>query len=230
MRKTAGLLALLTLNMGYAADIPPEALLDRIGFQVAAKQWVSTKTALLSVNLNATLTNADLVKTRADIMDRLNKIAKGEWHLVQFDRSQDSSGLEKLYVLAEARVDQGSLTDVYKNAKSVSKPGVTYEIGTVEFKPSQDEIQQIKTQLREKLYQQANEELGRINQVYTKQNYTINGLLFFDGEVLPQPTLYQAREMVTTMAMPAAAPSLTVSNELTMTAVVQVASNRQQGS
>ena len=86
-------------------------------FQVSSKQWVTTQTAILNVNINVTLNNADLVKARADIMDSLNKIAKGDWHLIEFDRSQDSSGLEKLYVQAQARVDQASLTDIYQNAK-----------------------------------------------------------------------------------------------------------------
>ena len=92
MNKIAGMLAALTLNISFAAEIPPEVMLDKVAFQVSAKQWVSTKTALLSVNINATLTNADLVKAREAIMDSLNNIAKGDWHLIQFDRSQDSSG------------------------------------------------------------------------------------------------------------------------------------------
>jgi len=228
MKKIAGTVAVLAFNVGYAADIPPEVLLDKVAFQVSAKQWVTTKTALLSVNINATLSDADLVKARADIMNSLNTIAKGEWHLIQFDRSQDSSGLEKLFVLAQARIDQASLTEIYQKAKSVSKPGATYEIGTVEFKPSLAEMQGVQTQLREQLYQLANAELARINKVYTGQNYSLNNLVFADGDIAQQPKVYQAREMMNTMAMPAAAPpALMVSNEVTMTAIVEAASNRQ---
>ena len=78
--------------------------MDKVLFQISARQWVSTQSALLTVNINATLNNADLVKARADIMNNLNTIATGEWQLTQFDRSQDSSGLEKLYVAAQARI------------------------------------------------------------------------------------------------------------------------------
>ncbi len=130
---------------------------------------VSTQTALVTVNINATLSNSDLVKARADIMDKLAKISAGDWHLTQFDRSQDSSGLEKLYVQAQARVAQANLTTNYQNAKSVSKPGASYEIGTIEFKPSLDEVQQVRAQLRERIYQQARDELARLNKVYTGQ-------------------------------------------------------------
>lgn len=118
------------------------------------------------------------MKARADIMDSLNKIAKGEWHLVQFDRSQDSSGLEKLYVQAQARVDQSALTNIYQNAKSVSKPGAKYEISGVEFKPSLEETQVVRAKIREQIYQQVNDEIDRMNKAYPKQNYSVSNLVF----------------------------------------------------
>jgi hypothetical protein len=209
--------------------IQPQLVLDKIDFQVQEKQWVITHTALLGVNINATLTNADLVKARSDIMERLNKIAKGDWHLIQFDRSQDNSGLEKLYVQAQARVDQGALTDIYKNAKSVSLPGAQYEIASVDFKPSLDEVQAVLTQIRQTLYQKVNDELARINKAYPAQNYSVSNLVFVEGSNPPQPKPYQAKVMNTMMVDgAAAAPALTVSNELILTAVVEVASNRKQ--
>lgn len=232
MKKIAGLLSVVLLNsMGNAAGTPPELVLDTVDFQVAAKQWVSTETALLTVKINATLSNADLVKTRADIMEKLSKIAAGEWHLTQFDRSQDSSGLEKLYVQAQIRAAQSSLTNIYQNAKSVSKPGASYVVGSIEFTPSVDEIQKVRVQMRERLYQQVLDELVRLNKVYKGQNYSVNMLVFAEGDGTPTPLpsrAYRTQEMINTVAMPAAAPTLSVSNELTMTAMVQAASNRQQ--
>ncbi len=207
----------------------PDLVLDKIFFQVSAKKWVTTQTALLNVSINATLSNADLVKARADIMDSLNKIAKGEWHLVQFDRSQDSSGLEKLYVQAQARVDQSALTNIYQNAKSVSKPGAKYEISGVEFKPSLEETQVVRAKIREQLYQQVNDEIDRMNKAYPKQNYSVSNLVFFEGDNIPQqPRAYQAKEM-NALVMAAAPAPLTVSNELILTAMVEAASNRKQG-
>ncbi|KTD05303.1 hypothetical protein OQJ19_03965 [Fluoribacter gormanii] len=208
----------------------PQLVLDKIDFQLSAKQWVTTQTALLGVNINVTLTSADLVKARADIMERLNKIAKGEWHLTAFDRSQDSSGLEKLYVQAQARVNQGALTDIYKNAKDVSLPGAKYEIASVDFKPSFDETQAVLSQIRQRLYQQVNDELARINKAYPGQNYSVSNLDFVDGNNPVQPRPYQAKTMNTMMVgeSAASAPALTVSNELILTAIVEVASNRKQ--
>jgi hypothetical protein len=227
MKKIAAtLLCSLLSALSIAGDCSLRLALDKVVFNVSAKQWVSTQTALVTVNVNATLTNADLVKARGDIMTRLAQIAAGEWHLTQFDRSQDSSGLEKLFVEAQVRIPQASLTDIYHHAKDVSKPGATYTVNGVEFKPSLQEIQKVKAQVRDSLYQQVNDELARMNKVYPNQNYTVNRLYILDGDSIPQPKAYQAREMNTMVMASAQAPSLAVSNEIVMSAMVEAGSNR----
>lgn len=230
MRKITGLFGLLVLNSVVFAENQPLQLLDRVIFQVSAKQWVSTGTALLRLEINATLNNADLVQARKTIMDKLNIIAKGDWHLTQFDRSQDSSGLEKLRVEAEIRVAQDKLTNIYADAKKVSKPGANYQVMNIEFKPGLDDIQAVKAKLREQLYQQVNAEIARINAVYPAQHYSLSQLVLVDGEaVMPMPQALSMRK-ASMVAMENAAPMpLAVSNELTMTAMAEVASNREKG-
>lgn len=223
---TAWILSLVS-TLSFAEMHPHHPALDKVVFQLSAKQWVTTETVLLKVNVNATLTNADLVKARADIMERLNKIAVGNWHLTQFDRSQDSSGLEKLFVEAQTRVAQSGLTDIYKNAKDVSQPGSTYSINGVEFKPSLEEIQKVRSQLRTRLYADIQNELNQLNTTYNSQHYTINRVYIVDGDAAPQPMAYRAQQMKTmVMSASVAAPTLAVSNEMTMSALVEAASNR----
>jgi hypothetical protein len=234
MKKTAGLFAALLFSTGtYAlpSTIQADLGLDTVIFQIAAKQWVNTETAVLSVSIHATLSDADLVKARASIMDKLAKIASGDWHLTQFDRSQDNSGLQTLFVEAQARVPQNKLTQVYQTAKSLSKPGASYEISGIEFKPSLEEIQQVRAQLRERLYQQARDEILRLNKVYTGQHYTLNNLIFDDSGVAPVSTKMAAvNPLVMSVAMPSqVVPNVSVSNELSLTATIQAASNRTTG-
>lgn len=212
----------------FSDNNAPPLVLDKIAFQISAKQWVSTQTALLGVSINVTLNNADLVKARSEVMDSLNKVAKGEWHLINFERSQDTSGLEKLFVQAQVRVDQAALTDIYQNAKSVSKPGAQYTISSVEFKPSLEEVQAVRTQIRNQLYQQVSDEVARMNKAYPMQNYSVSNLMFLDGQPPQPPAGYQAKTM-NTMDMAEAAAPLAVSNELVLTAFVEAASNRVPG-
>lgn len=227
------IIALFTLIMAspfaMADNSHPHVVLDKVFFQVSAKQWVSTQSVLMTVTVNASLNNADLVKARGDIINRLNSLVKGEWHITQFDRSQDSSGLDKLYVNAQIRVPQTGLNnDIYQQAKNVSKPGATYTVASIEFKPSLAEMQQVKMHLRQQLYQQVKAEMLQLNQVYgDQQHYTVSRLYLFDGEAIGmQPKAARAHEM-SAMVMTAASPNLAVSNEVTMTAMVEAASNRQ---
>lgn len=231
MKKTAFMLILTSLIWSpllQAEASKNKMPLDKIVFQISGKQWVSTQTALLSVDINATLSNVDLVKARNDIMDSLGKIAKGDWHLTRFDRSQDSSGLEKLNAHAQARVSQEALTNVYQHAKAVSRPGSNYSIANIEFKPSLEEVQSVRARLREQLYQQVNSELARINKNFSAQNYSLSRLVFVEGDQPVSPKAYQAREINTMVMAATPAPQLSVSNELIMTAMVVAASNRSK--
>jgi hypothetical protein len=230
MKYLASMLGFMALTpLSLVANTVPRLVLDKVGFQVSAKQWVSTQTALLSVSINVTLTNADLVKARNDIMTRLNKIAAGDWHLIQFDRSQDNSGLEKLYVQAQARVNQSVLTDIYQSAKSTSVPGAQYSISGVEFKPSLEEIQTVRATIRDNLYQQVNQELARMNKAYPTQNYSVSNLVFLEGDNPQPPVAYGAKTLNTMVMAAASSPApLSVSNELVLTALVEAASNRKE--
>ena len=72
MKKTTNIIACFILGtLAHTANASRLLPLDTVDFQVSTKQWVSTQTALFTINLNATLGNADLVKARADIMDKL---------------------------------------------------------------------------------------------------------------------------------------------------------------
>lgn len=223
MKKIAGMLVLLSISSGGFSQEKPNQLLDKIAFQITNKAWVNTKTALLEVMVNATLSNTNLIKARADIMNHLSQIAPAPWHIIAFDRTQDSSGLEKLTIRAQARVDERRLTEVYQNAKKISKPGVSYKISDIEFKPSLDEVQQVRTKLRETLYKEAKEELARINNVYSNQHFSLNRLVFVEPGSNQNQT--QPREMMN-MAVMTKMPAISVSNELKMTAIVEVAANR----
>jgi hypothetical protein len=231
MKQVVVLVALMTLSPLVCSQAPfplQPLVLDKIVFQTSAKQWVSTQTALLSVNINVTLNNANLVKAREDIMGSLAKIAQGDWHLLEFDRSQDSSGLEKLSVQAQVRVNQNLLTDIYKNAKSVSQPGAQYTVNTVEFKPSLEEIQTVRSAVRKQLYQQVNDELAQMNKAYPTQNYSVSNLVFIEGDNPQPPVAYQAKTM--NLMMAGSSVPIAVSNELVLTAMVEAASNRKPGS
>lgn len=231
MKKILALMGMMLMNhSGYACDEASKIPLDKVTFQVSAKSWVNTKMVLLIVNVNVSATHSDLVKTRDEVLQSLNQIAKGEWHITQFERSQDSSGLDKLFVSAEVRLPQPGLGDVYARAKVVSKAGAAYVISGMDFKPDLPEVQDAKAALRQKLYGLVNLELANLNKAYAEQHYTVNRIYILDGDMPFQPQAAQSEQgNKMLMRVAGAAPAITVSNELVMTAVVEAASNRTGG-
>ncbi len=203
--------------------------LDKVQMMLSADKWVNTTTAKVEVAINATLTQSSLVQMRRQILKNLNIIAKGEWHIVQFNRRQGSSGLENLYVNATVRVAQSTLSEVYNLAKKVSKPGVQYKIMNIDFSPSSSDVKRVEKLVRQELYRKINNEVAELNGIYTKQHYSVHHIVFSDKaqsnrifEKMQRSS--RANKMYAAMSSPNVA--VPVSNKVTMNAIVSIASNR----
>lgn len=204
----------------------PPARLNKVTFQMTAEQWVTTKTAKITIGVDATLNENQLSKVRTDILTKLGKLAPGaEWHITIFDRSQDNSGLEKLHIEAQARVAEAGLSDLRAQAKTMSKPGETYTVLNVEYIPTISEIEATEAALRAKVYESAKNELATINKVYPEQKYYLHSVDFSGATPPPQPLVASARMSLAKVATTVASPVLVISNNVVVTANVVLASN-----
>src|SRR5436190_23068731 len=119
MRKWLGVLVGIFFTLPVWAETNVEPLLNKVALQLTAEQWVATKTALVTVGINASVSDSDLGKIQSNILDKLNQLAgKQEWHIVSFDRSQDQSGLERVQVSAQARLPEAALAGIRDKAKA----------------------------------------------------------------------------------------------------------------
>lgn len=226
-----GVLAALMLVSSVVNATPKGHMpLDRIVFQVADEAWVSTKSAEVIASVNATLDKAGLAKVRQQMLDNLQHIAKAQWHITSFNRSQDSSGLERISVMAQARVPEQQLGHVRQQANKVSRPGATYRVIDIQFTPTLEEVQQTRSTLREDLYRKVNAEVERLNKVFPEQNYSVHNINF-TGMVFGRSREggNQAYRMKAMAMQAQAAPALSVSNKVTEQARVVIAANRDQG-
>lgn len=227
-RLVTGLLiitSLFALPFSAQADKGKRKALDQVVFQMSAERWVTTQTAKVYITIDATLNNRGLQQIRKEIMTNLDQLANAEWHLTQFDRKQDRSGLEALHVQAEARVLEKELQDIRKTAKDLTKPGATYRVSNIEFTPSQGEIEKTRTLIRDDIYQRVNAEVDRLNKVYPDQDYSVHRIDFV-RTTLPQRQQMKTRSAEMLMTSAADSASLTVSNKIIMTALIKIASNR----
>lgn len=227
LKKThhALLLAFLMATSGNAlADCNTPPPINEVTFRLTAEKWVQTTTAKITIAINATLNNKTLSQMREQIMANLNKITQGQWHITAFQRSQDSSGLEKLYVEAEARVNESSLTNVNTEAQALSVPGVKYKVKDIDFTPSMKDIETAKKDLRKTIYQDAGTEISTLNTTYPQQKYVLHDIRF--GEFTSNGAGVRAMPMVMMasggQAQNGEAPA--VSNLITLTADVNIAS------
>jgi hypothetical protein len=223
------LLSFLMMSPTWAEDGPHDAMLNKITLKFSAEQYVATKTALVTVGVNASVNASAYQKVQDDVLKKLQGISsQGEWHITSFDRSLDQSGLEKIQMSAQARLPAASLSDLTASAKSISKPGETFSLDNVEFTPSEQELRDANTVLRSNVYQQAKEEIDRANKIYPDQHYYIHDVDFV-GNIIRMPIEGFGGVRAMAMAVPAANNGannngLAVGDKLTISATVVLAS------
>lgn len=167
---------LLVLNFPVIADdYKPD---DMVIFDLAAEDWVTTKTARVVVNVMSSVSSATAGNTRTAIAKALDDLAKADWRLISFNRFQDQTGMEQWNISYEARLPENMLSGLNENAKKLSKPGMQISISTIDFSPTLEETQAVMAQLRSKIYKMANEQLGALNSAFPNRNYRISMINF----------------------------------------------------
>lgn len=208
------ILALATMVLLSSAARAEEAPRpdDRVIFDLSGEDWVMTKTAHVSVNVEAAVSDKNAGTMRADMIKAVNDVAKGDWRLINFNRSQDQTGLERWSASFDARLPENQLNGLGDNAKKLSKAGMQLSIGDVDFSPTLDEMEAARGALRAKLYKQVNDQLAALNTALPGRNYRI-AVINFSGTgdeplLAPMPKVLrgQANMMMATAAAPAAAP------------------------
>jgi hypothetical protein len=230
MRHSLALLFTLTalgITPALAFEINPDSsfILNKVTTRFSAEQYVATKTALVTVSINAGVNDAGLQTIQDEVLKKLNDLSnKGEWHIISFDRSLDQSGLEKVVMQGQARLPSSALSNLRDKAKSMSKPGETFTLDNVEFTPSEQELRDANTTLRGQIYQQAKDEIDRLDKAYPDQKFYMHEVSFLNSMV-PGPMMpMQAMAMVKMGNNNSdAGNSLAVGNKLIINATVMLA-------
>lgn len=199
-----------------------------ISYQIEKQAWVATQSALVSLAVHATLNNQGIGNLQNNIVKNAQKISpKTDWHLVQFSRSQDQSGLEIVNMHIEGRVPSEGLADIRGRAKAISEPGIVYEVGNIQFVPSESEIESAKETLRENIYQQAKAEMQRLASVYPQACLGIRQIQFEGAQLgaaspLNAMLFASAKQMMPNSVKPDAAEPLEIKNKVSEKATVVI--------
>ncbi|MDD4616469.1 MAG: hypothetical protein PHW76_05045 [Alphaproteobacteria bacterium] len=153
---------------------------DTISFELTAEDWVTTKTAHVTLEVEAAVNAANAGAIRAEMTKAVNDAAKADWRLTSFNRTQDQTGLERWSMVFEARLPESSLNGLSEAAKKASKAGMQIKIGNVDFQPSREEMEAARAALRTKIYKQAGEQLTALNSTLPGRAYRLAKIVF-DG-------------------------------------------------
>lgn len=228
MKRSYWIIVSLLFSVPVWADNNLEPLLNKVTLQLQAEQWVPTKTALVSIGVNAAVASRGIEQVQADVQKKLATLSsKADWHLVSYDRQLDKSGLETIQISAQARLPQPDLLNLRDSVKTMSKPGETYTIENIQFTPDDDEIKQSNITLRNNLYEQAKAEIDALNKIYPEQKYYLHQINF-----ITVPPVMPMAMMRSEMAMPKmggglAAP-MPIGNKVELHATVVVAAMPEQ--
>jgi hypothetical protein len=193
---------LMILPVAHADDIKPD---DSVVISLAAEDWVTTKSARVIVGVEAAVTAQTAGNARADMQKAVNDIAKSDWRLTSFNRSQDQTGLERWSAQFEARLAEPQLGGLNDAAKKASKPGMQLTVYTIDFSPTLEERQAAQNALRTQIYKMANDQLTALNTALPGRNYRIAVIDF--GNAGTPTAMFKNDEMLRGMA-PGAAPML----------------------
>jgi hypothetical protein len=173
---------------------------DKVIFDVSAEDWVTTKTAHVVISVQAAVTANTAGSTRGDMTKAVNDLAKADWRLTSFDRSQDQTGMERWSANFEARLPENELGGLSENAKKASKQGMQLSVGMIDFSPTLDEMETVRAGLRGQIYKIANDQLAALNSAIPGRNYRIAVINFTGDDDAPMPRVMKGQRAMAMMA------------------------------
>lgn len=176
------MLCIIFIGLFFATTLTfsnEEILLNKISFPMSAKAWIITQSAMVTVTVNATLQSNQIEQMRNEITTRLSSLIPNvQWHITQFNHAEDQTGLAKLSVQLQARVQNSELSNLDQKIKKLSEPGKTFNVEGMDFSPTLEEQQEMAIKLRSQIYQKAKQEVLRLNQAFPGSNYFVHAIQF----------------------------------------------------
>ena len=167
--------------------------LNKVTFQISTEKWIVSSTAKVIITVNATMSEEKLASVYQSIQQKLRTLTHNvPWRITAFQRNQDKSGLEQIYVTAESRLSEEQLNNLRRQLKSISVAGETYTLLSIDYTPTQEERQIALTALRNNIYHQIKNELTQLNATFPTQKYVTHTVDFMEEQPAPLQGLLMA--------------------------------------
>jgi len=214
----------------------PAPLQDKVVFSLQKEGWVTTKSAKVIVNFDIVQQQESASELKGQVMSSLKSLASGaQWQITSSVERKDSSGLNRWFVSAEARVSEKDVSGLSDRAEKTGRKGFKIRISRVDFSPSLNEKEEGLGLLRALVYKSALEEAKRLNDIIPERRYRIFKVEFGGLNGRPRPTsqlMRSAPKAEMTMSSDArsggaAATEIAVSRRQSISATVTLSSSPQ---
>ncbi len=202
---TARILFAVLFALSFAAPALAEETKpdDIVAFDLSAEDWVTTKTAHVTVNVEAAVSATNAGSMREDMAKAVGDAAKGDWRLTNFTRTQDSTGLEHWSVSFDSRLPESALNSLPDSLKKASKAGMQMSVGDIDFSPTLDETEATRAGLRARLVKNAVEQVATLNTSLPGRSYRIAQIAFDSAGAIVEPRILKRPMMMSAMAVSA---------------------------
>lgn len=169
--------AFVFTTTSYAID---QSCQNQISMQLQQEGWVTSKTAAVTVEIQAATSKDDSAKLIAQITDKLKSIVKNSapWRLVDLSTTKNSAGLLAIAAKMSARLDNDQIAQLQSAIDTLNKAGEQYKIEGIDYQPQLAEIADENTRLRVLLYKDMLEQQRIINSAFTSAAYQLQTVNF----------------------------------------------------
>ncbi|SLN23509.1 hypothetical protein [Oceanibacterium hippocampi] len=203
----AALMLILTAAVATAqpAGSPNPPPSDEIVLRMVSERWVESTDATVRVAIAAAFQASDSSDVRGRALAALDAMApQANWTITSFDQSEDSSGLERWNILAEARIAENALGGMRDRATKASEPGLKLTLAGIEFTPTLAEREAATAAVRREIYGRVTQEIAALNETFKDRSFTVSRVNFVpETSYAAQPRMALMKESDGAMAVSA---------------------------
>lgn len=170
----------IIISLQANAAEPSYPCQNKITLQLQEEGWVTSKTALVAVGIQAATNKNNSSALIQQITDKLKSamLDASTWRLVALSTKKNSAGLIEVAALMSARLNNDQLTQLQGAIDKLNKAGEQFTIQSISYEPQLIEISAEKTRLRRLIYQEVLEQQKVINTAFAGAAYQLQTLSF----------------------------------------------------
>lgn len=219
-----GIVCVSVVTSSYAVDHHCQ---NQISMQLQQEGWVTSKTASVTVGIQAATSKDDSAKLMVQITDKLKSIVKNSapWRLVDLSTTKNSAGLLAIAAKMSSRLNNDQIAQLQSAIDTLNKAGEQYKIEGIDYQPQLTEIADENTRLRVLLYKDVLAQEGMINAAFTGAHYQLQTINFESPYVATiRPMMMVAGNGMGAERQAASASATPFSQQLILTANVTFSS------